>query len=120
MQAQINRLLAERSIPDPVKEVLLETQSPFLASISTTIPSKNFKMSTIPFYDGKMDPIAHVQTYMTWMNRAKAYALTLCNAFPLTLSGPAKAWFMRLRAGMITSFEQLKEQFIAQFLSSRP
>ena len=28
MQAQIDQLLAERSIPDPVREVLTETQSP--------------------------------------------------------------------------------------------
>ena len=29
MQAQIDRLLAELRIPDPVREVLSETQSPF-------------------------------------------------------------------------------------------
>ena len=91
MQAQIDRLLAERSIPDFVREVLLETQSPFLASISSTIPPKNFKMPTIPLYDGKIDPVAHVQTYRIWMNIAKADAATLCNAFPLTLSGPTQA-----------------------------
>ena len=89
MQAQIDRLLAERSIPDPVWEVLSKTQSPFPASISSTIPPKNFKMLTIPLYDGKIDPGAHVQTYRTWMNIAKADAATLCNVFPLTLSGPA-------------------------------
>ena len=84
------------------------------------IPPKNFKMLTILLYDGKTDPVAHVQKYRTWINIAKADAATLCNAFPLTLSRPAQAWFGRLRAGTITSFEQLKEQFIAQFLSSRP
>ena len=44
MHAQIDRLLAEWSIPNPVWEVLSETQSPFLPSISATIPQKNFKM----------------------------------------------------------------------------
>ena len=63
MQVQIDRLLVERSIPDPVWKVLSETQSPFLARISTTIPPKNFKMPAIPLYNGKTDPIAHVQTY---------------------------------------------------------
>ena len=47
-------------------------------------------MSSIPLYDEKTDPIAHVQTYKTWMNIAKADALTLCNVFPLTLSRPPK------------------------------
>ena len=120
IQAQIDRLLAEQSIPDPVWEVLLETHSPFLASISTTTPPKIFKMPTIPLYDGKTDPVARVQTYRTWMNIVKVDALTLCNAFPLTLSGPAQAWFGWLRAGTITNFKQLNKQFIAQFLSSRP
>ena len=60
MQAQIDRLLAERSIPDPVREVLSETQSPFPVSISTTIPPRNFKMPTIPLYNGKTDPVAYL------------------------------------------------------------
>ena len=36
-------------------------------------------MPNIPLYDGKMDLVAHVQTYRTWMNIAKADAATLCN-----------------------------------------
>ena len=85
-----------------------------------TLPPRNFKMLTIPLYDGKMDPVIHVQTYKTWMNIAKVDASTLCNAFSLTLSRSAHAWFRRLHAGTISNFEQLQEQFIAQFLSSRP
>ena len=77
-------------------------------------------MSTIPLYDGKMDPVAQVQTYKMWMTISKVDTTTLCNAFSLTLFGFAQAWFGRLHARMISSFEQLQEQFIAQFLSSRP
>ena len=105
MQAQIDRLLAKRSIPDLIWEVLSKTQSPFQVSIYATIPPRNFKMPTIPLYDGKTDPVAHVQTYTTWMTIAKADATTLCNAFSLTFSGPAHVWFGRLRVGMISSFE---------------
>ena len=86
---QIERLLTEQSNLNPVQEVLSEPQSSFLVSISTTIPPRNFKMPTIPLHDGKMDPVAHVETYKTWMTIAKADEVTLCNAFPLTLSGPA-------------------------------
>ena len=109
MQAQIYRLLAERSILDPIREVLSEMQSPFPTSISTTISPKNFKMPTIPLYDEKTDPVAHIQTYKTWMNIAKADAPTLCNAFSMTLFGPAYAWVGRLRVGTISNFDQLKE-----------
>ena len=54
------------------------------------------------------------------MSIAKVDAPTLWNAFPLTLTWPTQAWVKKLRAGTISNFEQLKEQFIAQFLSSRP
>ena len=60
IQAQINWLLAERRIPDLIREVLLETQSLFPTSISTTIPLKNFKMLIIPLCDGKTDSVTHV------------------------------------------------------------
>ena len=120
MQAQIDRLLAERSLPDLVQEVLSETQAPFPTSIFTMIPLKNFNMPTIPLYNEKTDLVAHIQIYRMWMNIAKADAPTLCNAFPLTLSGLSQAWFRRLGVGTITNFEHLKEQFFAQFLSSQP
>ena len=95
IQAQIDRLLAERSILDLVREVLLKTQSLFPINMSTTIP----------LYDRKMDPVAHVQTYRTWMAIAKTDATTLCNVFPLTLSRPTQAWFGRLHARTISNFE---------------
>ena len=81
--------MVEQSLLDPIQEVLLETQSPFPVSVSTTLLPRNFKMSSIRLYDGKTDPIAHVQTYMTWMNITEADAPTLCNAFLFTLYGPA-------------------------------
>ena len=49
MQAQIDRLLVERSIPNPVWEVLSKTQSPFPASVSTTLPPRNFKCRPSPY-----------------------------------------------------------------------
>ena len=60
MEAQIDRLLAEQSVPDPVQEVLTETQFPFLTNVSSVIPPKNFKMPPIPQYNGKTNPVVHV------------------------------------------------------------
>ena len=37
IQAQIDRLLAKQSVPDPVREVLTETQSPFPTSVTSVI-----------------------------------------------------------------------------------
>ena len=82
--------MVEHNIPDLVQEVLSETQSPFPISVSTTLPLWNFKMSTIPLYDGKTDLIAHVQTDRTRMNIAKANASILCIHFSLLCLGPSK------------------------------
>ena len=60
MQTQIDRLLAERCVPDTVREVISETQSPFPDNISSIISPKNLKMPAIPQYNGKTDPVAHV------------------------------------------------------------
>ena len=115
IQAQIDRLLAERSIPDPVSEVLSETRSHFSTNISTTIPPKNFKMPTIPLCDGKTDPIAHVHTYRAWMNIAKADVPTLCNVFPLTLSGPAQAWFGKFAQGRLPALTSSRSSLSPSF-----
>ena len=48
MQVQIDKLMVERSILDPIREVLSETQSPFPVNISMTLPPRNFMMPSIP------------------------------------------------------------------------
>ena len=53
------------------------------------------------------------------MTIAKADPATLCNAFPLTLTGSAQIWYGRLEAESIKDFEALCEAFVLQFLGSR-
>ena len=43
----------------------------------------------------------------------------MCQAFCLTLSGPAYQWFLKLRPGTIRSFEELQQNFLARFSGSR-
>lgn len=54
-----------------------------------------------------------------WMEFEIAeYAIS--RAFPLTLGGIARTWFIGLRLGTIESFRQLEYAFAAQFIKAHP
>lgn len=56
------------------------------------LPSK-FKVPTIQHYDGKNDPLEHLDTYHPWMELHGIRNVIRCRAFSFTLTGLAKDWF---------------------------
>ena len=40
----------------------------------------------------------------------------ICQAFPTTLKGPARAWFSRLTLNSISTFKELSAQFASHFI----
>ena len=88
MQRLINLIMSQRTTTEAVRSILSDTQSLFLLEIVQSLPLAQFKMPTIPPYDGKIDPALHVQNYKAWMTMAKVNHAILCDASPLVLIGP--------------------------------
>lgn len=65
----------------------------------------NFKMPNIIRYNGKEDPAAHVEVFLSWMDFEKVSKQARCQTFPLTLSGLAQSWHNKLPSKSIISFE---------------
>jgi hypothetical protein len=44
-------------------------------------------------YNKSKDPRDHIETYKAHMTLERALGKIMCQAFPLTIKGPAKRWF---------------------------
>jgi hypothetical protein len=90
---------------------------PFTKEVMDEHISRKFKMPTIKPYDGKGDPSNHVRTFSNALLLQPASDALKCRAFPQTLSGMAQRWYSRLPPNSISSFEELSDAFINQFIS---
>jgi hypothetical protein len=95
---------------------LLNRSSPFTERIMVIHLHEKFKIPTIQTYTGVEDPAEHLDNYKTHMDLQGTPQELACRAFLLTLSGSAQDWFRKLLPGSITSFEDLRQKFVTQFL----
>jgi len=68
-----------------------------------------------PKYDGKTDPILHIEQYQA---AADIYAVPdemRCRAFSGTIRGPVQIWYNNIPRGQIVDFNKLVELFIGNF-----
>ena len=79
----------------------------------------DFRMLDFPRYEGKRDPLHHIQKYQMWMAVKRHSPATLFQTFGLTLGGRAFKWFESLRSGSLNSFEELHRSFLNHFNSFR-
>ncbi|XP_025607891.1 uncharacterized protein [Arachis hypogaea] len=76
---------------------------------------KHFDKPTNMRYDGTQDPQEHLTTFEARMNLEGVGDAVRCQAFPVTLAGPAIRWFNGLLQGSITTFSDITRAFLAQF-----
>jgi hypothetical protein len=100
-------------------EMLDDENLPFWEHVRDyTMPDK-FKMPRIKKYDGSGDPQAHLKAFKEYLILHGTPNEIACRAFPLTLTGVAKDWFIRLPSKSVNNFNELGYLFLAQFLATR-
>ena len=77
------------------------------------------RFTRLPFnsYDGKIDPVKHVNHYIQMMSLHTHNDALMCKVFPSNLGPTALRWFNKLRKGSIHSFSKLIQEFGVWFIT---
>ena len=68
-------------------------------------------------YDGKTDPVEHVNHYIHMMSLHTHNDALMCKVFPLSLEPTTLKWFNWLQKGSIHSFAKLIQEFGVWFIT---
>ena len=103
--------------PDTMDTLVQQTESPFTVEVlHFPLPAK-FRMPQVEAFGGVRDPVDHLNTYKNQMELHGYQDPVRCRAFPITLKGPALAWFNKLPSSSISSFRELSIEFIDELKS---
>ena len=95
-----------------------QTESPFTAGVlHFPLPTK-FRMPQIETFDGRKDPVDHLDTYKNQMELHGYQDPVRCRAFAVTLKGPALDRFNKLPPSSITSFREISITFVSHFIGA--
>ena len=77
------------------------------------------RFTRLPFnsYDGKIDPVEHVNHYIQMMSLHTHNDALMCKVFPSNLGPTILRWFNKLRKGSIHSFSKLIQEFGVWFIT---
>ncbi|XP_058092135.1 uncharacterized protein LOC131238024 [Magnolia sinica] len=98
---------------------LEETKSSFVDKIMHARLPDQFRLPQIIPYTGKADPTEHIESFWIHMELHDASDAVMCRAFLLTLSDVARLWFKQLKPRSISSFAELNDTFIANFIGGK-
>ncbi|XP_027120344.2 uncharacterized protein [Coffea arabica] len=108
--------------PRPMERAGVDYQRapPFTDDINEERLPPNFKLPSIPSYDGRGDPEDHIHAFISAFRLYCIPDPVICRAFPVFLQGTARKWFWDLEPRSISTLEELVEKFLHRFVSSRP
>ena len=118
LQREIRELRATQNSNPAIRNMVEGTASPLAPHLLTEEVVGDLRFPPTLIYDGSSDPVFHLVQYQTTMQIRRQTPAAMCQAFCLTLTGPAFEWYQKLAKGAIGSFEELKERFITRFASS--
>ena len=93
------------------------TRLPFSDEIEWAPMPNRFTRPPFNSYDGKTDPVKHVNHYIHMMSLHTHNDALMCKVCPSNLEPMALRWFNGLRKGSIHSFAGLIQEFGARFVT---
>ena len=95
------------------------SKSPFTHHIKGAILPRQFQQPTFSIYNGRTDPMEHVNQFNQRMAVHSRNEALICKVFPSSLGPVAMRWFNRLKANSIDSYRQLTQVFGSCFVTNR-
>ena len=78
-----------------------------------------FKLDLPPCYNGTADPGEFLQLYELGIEAANGDEKVMANWFPMVLKDGARTWLLNLPLGTISSWDEMRTRFIANFHGTR-
>ena len=85
---------------------------------SVAWPGK-FKPDLPPRYDSTADPAEFLQLYKLGIEAANGDEKVMANWFSMVLKDGARTWLLNLAPGTISSWDEMRTRFIANFQGTR-
>ncbi|XP_057489431.1 uncharacterized protein LOC130775304 [Actinidia eriantha] len=120
LDARLDAINTGVGVPITVDTLVRQTEPPFTERILRARVSSRFKLPTqLGIYEGKTDPMDHLDSYKSLMSLQGCSDEVMCKAFSTTLKGSARSWFRKLLPRTVDSFGDLSRLFVTNFMSCR-
>ncbi|XP_058104061.1 uncharacterized protein LOC131248036 [Magnolia sinica] len=80
---------------------------------------ERFRLPQITPFTGKIDLTEHIESFWMYIELHDASDAVMCRAFSLTLADVAQLWFKQLKPKSISSFTELSNAFLTNFISGK-
>ena len=87
----------------------------FTTKLHSVMWPGKFKPDLPPRYDGTTDLEEFLQLYKLGIEVANGDKKVMANWFPMALKDGARSWLLNLPPGSISSWDEIRDRFIANF-----
>ena len=91
----------------------------FTPELRSVAWSGKFKPDLAPRYDGTPDPAEFLQLYELSIEAANDKQKVMANWFPMALKDGARSGLLNLPPGSISSWNEMRDRFVANFQGTR-
>ena len=91
----------------------------FTPKLHSVVWPGKFKPDLLSRYDGTPDPAEFMQLYEVSIEAANGDEKVMANWFPMALKDGARSWLLNLPVGSISSWDEMRERFFANFQGTR-